>query len=33
LYYITHLFCVDENVDIKEICNNYNCEMGEPYKI
>jgi hypothetical protein len=37
LYYITHLFCVDENVDInvdiKEICNKYNCEIGQPYKI
>jgi hypothetical protein len=33
LYYITHLFCVDENVDIKEICNKYNYEIGEPYKI
>ena len=33
LYYITHLFCVDENVDIKEICNKYNYEIVEPYKI
>ena len=33
LYYITHLFCVDENVDIKEICNKYNYEIAEPYKI
>ena len=35
LYYITHLFCVDENVDVKEICNKYNyeIEIGEPYKI
>jgi len=33
LYYITHLFCLDENVDIKEICNKYNCEIGKLYKI
>jgi hypothetical protein len=23
----------DENVDINEICNKYNCEIGELYKI
>jgi len=33
LYFITYLFCVDENVNIKEICNTYNYEMGKPYKI
>ena len=33
LYFITHLFCVDANVNIKEICNKYNYEMGKPYKI
>jgi len=33
LYFITHLFCVDANVNIKEICNKYNYDMGEPYKI
>jgi hypothetical protein len=33
LYYITHLFCVDENVNVEEICNKYNYDMGEPYKI
>ena len=24
LYFITHLFCVDENVNITEICYKYN---------
>jgi hypothetical protein len=33
LYFITHLFCVDENVNITEICNKYNYEIGKPYKI
>ena len=33
LYFITNLFCVDENVNIKKICNKYTCEMGIPYKI
>jgi hypothetical protein len=33
LGFITHLFCVDDNVNIKEICKKYNCEIGEPYKI
>ena len=33
LYFITHLFCVDENVNIEEICNKYNYEIGKPYKI
>ena len=35
LYYITHLFCVDENVNIKEICNKlkYDIDIGETYKI
>jgi hypothetical protein len=33
LYFITHLFCVDENVNIEEICNKYKYEIGEPYKI
>jgi hypothetical protein len=33
MYFITHLFCVDENINIKEICNKYNYEIGEPYKI
>ena len=33
LGFITHLFCVDVNVNIKEISKKYNCEMGNPYKI
>jgi len=33
LGFITHLFCVDDNVNIEEICKKYNCEIGEPYKI
>jgi hypothetical protein len=33
LGFITHLFCVDTNVNIEEICKKNNCEMGNPYKI
>ena len=33
LYFITHLFCVDENINIEEICNKYNYDIGKPYKI
>ena len=33
LYFITHLFCVDENVNIKEICNKLNYEIGKSYII
>ena len=33
LYFTTHLFCVDTNLNIEEICNKYNYEMGKPYKI
>jgi len=33
LYFISHLFCVDTNVNIEEICNKYTCEMGNPYKV
>ena len=33
LGFITHLFCVDDNVNIEEICKKYNCEIGKPYKI
>jgi hypothetical protein len=33
LYFITHIFCVNANVNIKEICNKYNYDIGEPYKI
>ena len=31
--FITHLFCVDVNVNIKEICKKYNYETGQLYKI
>ena len=33
LGFITHLFCVDANVNIKEICVKNNCEMNELYKM
>jgi len=33
LYFITHIFCVDSNVNIKEICDKYNFSMDKPYKI
>ena len=33
LYFITHLFCVDSNVNIEEICNKYNYDIGHLYKI
>jgi hypothetical protein len=33
LYFTTHIFCVDSNVNIEEICNKYNYEMGKSYKI
>jgi len=33
LYFITHLFCVDTNVNIEEICNKYNYDMDKPCKI
>jgi hypothetical protein len=33
LYFITHLFCVDENVNVKEICKKNDCEIGSLYKI
>jgi len=33
LYFITHLFCVDEKINIKEICKKYGCEIGSLYKI
>jgi hypothetical protein len=32
-YYISHLFCIDENVNIKEICNKLNYDIGKPFKI
>ena len=31
--FTTHLFCVDTNVNIEEICKKNNCEMKEPYKM
>ena len=33
LYFITHIFCIDANVNIEEICNKYNYDIGKPYKI
>jgi hypothetical protein len=33
LYFITHIFCVDENVNIEEICNKYSFHIGKTYKI
>ena len=33
LGFITHLFCVDVNVNIQEICKKNNCKMTEPYKM
>ena len=33
LYFITHIFCVDVNINIQEICNKYDCDMKTPYKI
>jgi hypothetical protein len=31
--FITHLFCVDANVNIEQIVKNNNCEMSNPYKM
>ena len=33
LGFTAHLFCVDTNVNIAEICIKNNCEMTEPYKM
>jgi len=33
LGFITHLFCVDANVNIEEICKQNNCKMTTPYKM
>ena len=33
LGFITHLFCVDANVNIEEICIKNNCEMNNLYKM
>ena len=31
--FITNLYCVDENINVEEICKNYNYEMGNPTKM
>ena len=31
--FITHLCCVDTNVNVKQICEKYNYEMGNPTKM
>jgi len=31
--FTAHLFCVDVNVNIEEICIKNKCEMKEPYKM
>lgn len=33
LGFITHLFCVDANVNVEEICKKNNCKMNDPYKM
>jgi len=33
LYFTTHIFCVDTNVNIEEICKKYNYDINKPYKI
>ena len=34
LYFIIYIFCVDENVNIEEICNKYKVHrIGNSYKI
>jgi hypothetical protein len=33
LGFITHLFCVDIFVNVKEICNKYKYDIGKLYKI
>jgi len=33
LGFITHLFCVDANVNVEEICKKYKCEIDKLYKI
>ena len=30
---ITHLFCVDANINVEEICKKYKCEIGRQHKI
>jgi hypothetical protein len=31
--FISHIFCVDANVNIEEICKKHNCVMDAPYKM
>jgi hypothetical protein len=31
--FITNLCCVDEKINVEEICKKYNCEMGCPTKM
>jgi hypothetical protein len=31
--FITNLYCVDEKINVEEICKNYNYEMGKPTKM
>jgi len=31
--FITHLCCVDANIDVEEICKKYNYKMGNPEKM
>ena len=31
--FFTHLFCVDANVNVEEICKKHNCEIGSLTKI
>jgi hypothetical protein len=33
LHFTTHIFCVDTNVNIEDICEKYNYEMDKPFKI
>ena len=33
LGFITHLCCVDTNVNVKQICEKHNYEMGNPEKM
>jgi hypothetical protein len=31
--FIANLCCVDEKINVEEICKKYNCEMGTPTKM
>jgi hypothetical protein len=33
LGFITNLYCVDENINVEEICEKYNYKMGNPTKM